>query len=128
MGYWITSLGLIAFGILGAWTIGRPFLLVGLAMLLLGGFRGHSLVFWPPLLAVIAYNVGFWAVAPLYCGATSEVGSVGTTVCTSLIGIRYTGGDNFNPSSMPGVIAGLTFAGVTAIATIGFLLWRGIKR
>ena len=124
VGYWITSLGLIVFGIVGAWSIGKPFLLVGLAMLLLGPFRRHSFSFWPPLLAVIAYNIGFWTVAPLYCSATSEVGSVGTTVCTSLIGIRYTGEGNFNPSSMPGVIAGVIFAAVTAIATVGFLLWQ----
>ena len=70
MGYWIASLGLIAFGFLGALSIGRPFFLVGLAMLVLGPVRRHPALFWPPLLAVVAYNVGYWAVAPLYCTAT----------------------------------------------------------
>jgi hypothetical protein len=67
MAYWITSLGLIAFGFLGMFSIGRPFFLVGLAMLVLGPVRRRPMIFWPSLLAVVAYNVGYWAVAPLHC-------------------------------------------------------------
>ena len=57
MGYWITSLALIAFGFLGAFSIGRPFFLVGLSMLVLGPLRRRPALFWPPLLAVVACNV-----------------------------------------------------------------------
>jgi hypothetical protein len=124
MAYWITSLALIGFGILGAASIGQPFFLVGLAMVLLGAFRGRPLIFWPPLLAVIAYNLAFLAVAPFYCTASSTVGRTATTVCSSLIGLRYTGEGIYNPSLMPAVWVGLTFAGLTAIAVLVFLLWK----
>lgn len=124
MAYWITSLALIGFGILGVASIGQPFFLVGLAMVLLGAFRERPLIFWPPLLAVIAYNLAFLAVAPFYCTASSTVGSTSTTVCSSLIGLRHTGESIYNPSFMPAVWVGLTFAGLTAIAVLAFLLWK----
>ncbi len=124
MAYWITSLVLIGFGILGAASIGQPFFLVGLAMVLLGAFRGRPLIFWPPLLAVIAYNLAFLAVAPFYCTASSTVGSTSTTVCSSLIGLRYSGEGIYTPSLMQAVWVGLTFAGLTAIAVLAFLLWK----
>jgi hypothetical protein len=122
MAYWIASLALIGFGIVGAASIGQPFFLVGLAMVLLGAFRERPLIFWPPLLAVIAYNLAFLAAAPFYCAARSTVGSTSTTVCSSLIGLRYTGEGDYNPSLMPAVWVGLTFAAVTALAVLAFLL------
>jgi hypothetical protein len=124
MAYWITSLALIGFGILGAASIGQPFFLIGLAMVLLGAFRGRPHIYWPPLLAVIAYNLAFLAVAPFYCMASSTVGSTSSTVCSSLIGLRFTGEGIYNPSLMPAVWVGLTFAGLTAIAVLAFLLWK----
>ena len=75
-------------------------------------------------LAVIAYNLAFLAVAPFFCTASSMVGSTATTVCPSLIGLRYTGEGIYNPSLMPAVWVGLTFAGLMAIAVLAFLLWK----
>jgi hypothetical protein len=124
MAYWIASLGLVVFGFLSAFSIGQPFFLVGLAMLVLGAFRGRPFIFWPPLLAVVAYNLAFVAVAPLYCTGTSTVGSTSTTVCSNLIGLRYSGEGIYNPSLMPAVAIGLIFAGGTAIAVFAFLLWK----
>ena len=125
MGYWITSLGLIAFGFLGAFSIGRPFFLVGLAMLVLGPVRRRPALFWPPLLAVVAYNVGYWAVAPLYCTATEVVGGPSTTVCSSVLGINYSGSGTYNPSLDPANMAGLLLA---AIAFVGVLAAIILKR
>lgn len=124
MAYWITSLALLVFGYLGALSVGQPFFWVGLAMLLLGPFRGRPLIFWPPLLAVIAYNLAFLAVAPFFCTAGSPLRGTTTTVCSSPIGLRYTGEGIYNPSLMPAVWVGLTFAGLTAIAVLAFLLWK----
>jgi hypothetical protein len=70
--YWTTSAGLMAFGAIAMFSIGRPFLLVGFAMLALGRLRGRPVLYWPPLVAVIAYNIGYWAVAPLFCTATQK--------------------------------------------------------
>jgi len=123
MAYWITSLALLIFGFLASLSIGQPFFWVGLAMLLLGAFRGRPLIFWPPLSAVIAYNLAFLAVAPLYCSASSPIGGTTTTVCSSLIGLRYTGEGSYNPSLAPAVTFGLVAAGLTAMAVFAFLLW-----
>jgi hypothetical protein len=128
MAYWIASLALVVFGFLSSFSIGQPFFLVGLAMLVLGAFRGRPFIFWPPLLAVVAYNLAFVAVAPLYCTGTftgtSTVGSTSTTVCSNLIGVRYSGEGIYNPSLLPAVAVGLIVAGVTAIAVFAFLLWK----
>ena len=126
MGYWIASLGLIAFGFLGALSIGRPFFLVGVAMLVLGPVRRHPTLFWPPLLAVVAYNVGYWAVAPLYCTAggavggpsTGAVGGPSTTTCSNVLGITYSGAGVYNPSLDPANVAGLLLAGVTFVVVL----------
>jgi hypothetical protein len=118
MGYWIASLGLIAFGFLGALSIGRPFFLVGLAMLVLGPVRRRPALFWPPLLAVIAYNVGYWAVAPLYCTATEAVGGPSSTTCSSVLGINYSGSGTYNPSGDPANMAGLLLAAVVFVGVL----------
>lgn len=128
MAYWIASLALIVFGILGAFSIGQPFFLVGLAMLLLGPFRGRPLVFWPPLLGVVAYNVVYWAVAPFSCSAGSNPGGSSTTVCSSLIGLRYAGEGIYNPSLVPAIVAGLVAAGLTGLLTWTLLIWRSRAR
>ncbi len=127
MGYWIASAALIVFGILGSMTIGQPFVIVGLAMVVLGPFRHRPLVFWPPMLAVIAYTVTFWAISPLYCSATSPAGGpTGPTTCSSLIGIPW-------PATAGGVATsvfdqtksvGLLVAAIVFIVVLAALLWR----
>lgn len=124
MSYWAASLGLIAFGVVAMFSIGRPLLLVGLAMLLLGLLRSRSVLFWPPLVAVIACNGGCWAVAPLYCTATEVAGGTSTTTCSSLIGIGYSGSGIYNPSLDPANQAGLLLAVIAFIVVLVTLLWQ----
>ena len=125
MGYWVGSLCLIAFGVVAMFSIGRPFLLVGLAMLILGPLRRRPVLYWPPLLAVIAYNVGYWAVAPLYCTATEAAGGTSTTTCSSLIGIGYSGSGIYNPSLDPANQAGLLLAAIVFVVALAGMLWQG---
>ena len=129
MGYWITSLGLIAFGFVGMFSIGRPFFLVGFAMLILGPVRRRPTLYWPPLVAVVAYNVGYWAVAPLYCTATEALGGPSTTVCSSVLGINYSGSGLYNPSLDPANMAGLLLAGVAfVVVLVAIILKRRSER
>jgi len=123
MAYWIITVALIAFGFIAALSIGQPFLMLGLAMLVLGPFRTRRLIFWPPLLAVVAYNLTYFAVAPFYCTASSLNGAPITTVCSSLIGIQYRGDANYNPSLLPAIVIGLGVAATTAL--VSFLILRG---
>jgi hypothetical protein len=124
VGYWAASIGLIAFGVVAMFSIGRPFLLVGLAMLILGPLRRRPVLFWPPLAAVIAYNVGYWAVAPLSCTATEAAGGTSTTSCSSLIGIGYSGSGIYNPSLDPANQAGLVLAVIAFVVVLATLLWQ----
>jgi len=125
VGYWVASLGLMAFGVVAMFSIGRPFLLVGLAMLILGPLRSRPVLFWPPLVAVIAYNVGYLAVAPFYCSATEAVGGTSTTTCSRLIGIGYSGSGIYNPSLDTANQAGLLLAAIAFIVVLATLLWQG---
>jgi hypothetical protein len=132
--YWITTSGLVGFGFLAMFSIGRPFLMVGLTMLLLSPVRTRPAVFWPPIAAVIAWNVGFLAIAPMYCTATQTVGpdsdaaAESTTVCSSLTGIVYSGGGTYNPSLEPAKGAALLCASVTFLVVLASFLWRRRSR
>jgi hypothetical protein len=117
--YWAASIALIVFGSLAGFSIGQPFFLVGLAMFLLGAFRHRPLVFWPPLLAVIAYDVVYWALAPFGCSITIDAAGADQASCTSLAGLRYVGdGDGF-PSLTPAVTAALLGALLTYVLSFG---------
>ncbi len=125
MGYWIASLGLVAFGVVAMFSIGRPFFVVGLAMLILGPLRSRPALYWLPLAAVIAFNLGWWAVAPMYCTATQAVGGASTTVCSSLIGISYSGPGIYNPSFEPANQAGIVLAVIAFVVGLSAVLWKG---
>ena len=133
--YWTLGVVLIAFGFLGIFSIGAPFLLTGLAMSLVGPWRRNRAVLWPALVAVWAFVVGYVLVAPLGC--TSSGGSmpalpgasfplvVSHTVCTNILGIDYSGRGVYNPSLVPGLLAGLV-AGVIGALLVRVVLVRRI--
>ena len=123
MTYWITAVALLLFGFITGFSIGQPFFAVGLAMLVLGPVRHRPRIFWPPMSGVMAFFVGYLAIAPFTCTATAPAGGISTTVCSSLLGIRYSGTGTYNPSLVPGQIAGLAFATITAVVVAG-VLWR----
>jgi len=123
VGYWILTLCLVAFGFLGALSIGRPFLLVGIALLLLAPLRKRPRLFWPPLAAVVAYNAAWWAVVPIQCTATQVIGEVGRTVCTSLLGSTQEGSGLFNPSYDPANQAAFAAACICGLAALA-VTWR----
>jgi hypothetical protein len=97
MSYWLTALVLAAFGFVTGFSIGGPFFLVGVAMLILGPIRGRPRLFWPALVSVISFVVAAALVIPISCVATSEVGGISSTVCTSILGPRWSGTGLYNP-------------------------------
>jgi hypothetical protein len=129
MTYWIVAAVLVVFGFITGFTIGQPFLVVGLVMLGLGPVRNRPLVFWPPLLGVIAYNVVYMAIAPFSCTSgflldSNGVGTATATVCTSLIGLRYGGEGVVNPSLLPAVVVGLVAGVLVGLLTFAVLRSR----
>lgn len=119
MAYWIVAIALIVFGFLGSFSIGAPFLLMGVALIALGPVRGRGRIFWPVFLGLLTFNIVYWAIAPFSCSTTTSMtvgadASVSSTVCSSLIGLRYTGLDDSAitgaPATMVGLAAGLSAA------------------
>jgi hypothetical protein len=72
MSYWMAALLLVAFGFVTGFSIGPPFFLVGLALLVLGPLRRWPRLFWPPLVGVLAFTLGVVLFIPLSCTATAE--------------------------------------------------------
>jgi hypothetical protein len=129
MTYWIAATALIVFGFITGFSIGQPFLLVGLVMLGLGPVRNRPIVFWPPLLGVIAFNVVYLAIAPFSCSAgflldSSGGGTPTSTVCTSLLGIRYGGEGIVNPSLLPAIVVALVAGVLIGLVTFAVLRRR----
>lgn len=127
MTYWFVALLLTVFGFVAGFSIGPPFLLIGLAMLVLGPLRRWPRVFWPPLVAVVAFVIALALLVPLWCVATTEVGGVSATVCTSIAGPSWAGTGLYNPPpeafDTP-VHEGLVVAVASAVATLAWLTIR----
>jgi hypothetical protein len=111
---------LIGFGLLALFSIGLPFLVTGLALVVLRPVRHRPASFWPSLIAVWAFFIGFLLVAPLGCTATTAPAQPRTT-CSSLLG-HYSGGGGYNPSLWPAVSAGVL------LAVCGWVLSRRILK
>ena len=128
MGYWIAALLLVAFGFVTGFSIGPPFLLVGLAMLVLGPLRRWPRLFLPPLVGVLGFILGVFLVVPLSCTATAEVSQVSHTVCSSILGPTWSGSSVYNPP--PEAFALAFRAGVgTGVATATVtLVWLTLRR
>lgn len=127
MTYWVTTLLLVVFGFITGFSIGPPFLLLGLAMLVLGPVRRRPRVFWPALIGIVAFIAGVVAVIPLTCTATEAIGETSYTVCTSLVGPTWSGSGLYNPPAEASELAlavGLGAGAVTAIATFAWLTIR----
>ena len=128
--YWVLVFALVAFGSLAIFSIGAPFLLLGLTLAVLAPFRTRPRVFWPVVLGLVGLIAGYILVAPLSCTATvsgsAKVGGAPPTIaqpsrtsCSSPIGIQYRGGDSYNPPLWPGLLAGLAAgAGFAAVSRL----------
>jgi len=128
MSYWIAALFLVAFGFVTGFSIGPPFLLVGLALLVLGPLRRWPRLFWPPLAGVLTFILGVVLFTALSCTATGEVGQISSTVCTSILGPTWSGSGLYNPP--PEAFASALRAGVGAGvgAAIVTYVWLTLRR
>jgi hypothetical protein len=73
-------------------------------------------------------------VTPWGCTATSTVGGDGTlttgtmTVCSSLIGVTYSGPGSYDPPRDPAIQAGLVLAGIVFVIVLLAVLWMRRER
>lgn len=120
--YWVIVASLLVLGFLSMFTVGLAFLLLAAAMTVLSPFRSKPRVWWSGMALVVGSLIGYAAIAPWGCSQTATfdvatgVAEEAPTVCRSLIGIKYTGRDGFQPSRTPGVIAGVVLGVLAASA------------
>ncbi len=120
--YWGVALGLTLFGFLALLSIGAPFLLLGLTLMVMFPFRHRRGLFWPVVVGVLAMSAVFLLVAPFGCEREGTLSAEGVeeeahATCSSVIGIRYSGVGDWDPSYLPAVIAGLAAGGIGAATT-----------
>jgi len=114
------ALVLVVFGFVAGFSIGAPFLYLGLGMLILHPFRSRPRVYWPLLGGLAAFLVGTALVVPMSCTALGTVGGSSVTICSSLVGLTWSGSGAFNPppeaselAIRVGLVAGATVAAAT---------------
>lgn len=126
--YTMLAVGLVLFGIAGLFSVGMPFLLTGLVMLLLLPWRRRRDILWPSLGSVWGLTLGYILVAPLGCttgtvpnGAILRSSGVATT-CNGLL-FDYSGSGSYNAPLLPALLVGVVVA-VAAGLVVKALLTR----
>lgn len=120
--YWLVVLILTVLGFLTIFSLGLYFWYLAVALTLLAPFRSRPKVFLPGLALFLGFLFAYVLTAPWGCSqsfvsTTSGEELTSPVVCTSLVGIEYSGSEPFEPSRTPaliaGVVTGLVAAGVT---------------
>ena len=124
MGYWFFSLAVLLLGFLTGFSIGVFILPIGVALVILGPARHRPRVYWPILMAVVGFVVGYMLFVPLTCTATTAIpGGDGTTVCQSILGPGYRSVGVSEPPTDLARLAGTIAAVVGAVVTLGGLIF-----
>jgi hypothetical protein len=119
--YWLAVVVLVALGFLTIFSFGLYFWFMAIALAVLSPFRSRPQVFLPGLALFLGFLVAYVLVAPWGCSQsftsnpTTGEETLSPVVCTSPIGIEYTGPEPFDPSRTPALIAG----GATAVVAAG---------
>ncbi len=119
--YWIVAIALTAFGFLALLSMGAPFLLLGLTLMVMYPFRRRPRLFWPVVVGAITLSAVFFLAEPFGCEregiSTSEGVEEQRGTCSSIIGIDYEGVGDWDPSPVPAALAGVVAGGVAAAIT-----------
>ncbi len=120
--FWLVVGVLFAFGVLTIFSIGLYFWFMAVALALLGPFRSRPQVFLPGLALFLGFLIAYVLVAPWGCSQSfsqnfaSGEETISPVICTSPIGIEYSGPEPFEPSRTPALIAGgVTATGAAAV-------------
>jgi hypothetical protein len=131
--YVVLALALVAFGVAGLFSIGAPFLLTGLAMLVSFPWRRRPAVVWPAIAGVWAFTVAYVLVAPLGCTSTSlpalaaEPVPVGRITRCNGVFFDYVGGATYRAPLLPATIVAIAAAFVAAVIVRALISRRGAE-
>jgi hypothetical protein len=117
--YWLLAAILVVFGFVAISSIGMPFLALGITLIVLAPWRGQPRTFWPPLVGVLSFFIGFVLIAPWSCTTTATTsGDPGAfTTCSNILGLNYSGGGSYNPPLWPALAVGLALAAAGTAST-----------
>jgi hypothetical protein len=122
--YWAIVVALILFGWLAIFSIGAPFLLLGITLAVLFPWRTRRGALATGMAVILGLVVGYVIVAPLSCTGTATAVSVlggaqseGSTTCNNLLGITYQGSGIYNPSLLPALLGGIALAAIAGVTT-----------
>jgi len=124
MAYWILALLVTGFGLVTGFSIGRPIFLLGVTLIVLGRWRRKPRVFWPVILGVVGFDLGFLLTAPWTCTATSI--DLGPTVveCRGVLGSMRLPDGIMNLSLEPAIRGGLASAFAIGAGTAAIQAFR----
>ena len=130
LAYAALAVSLVLFGIAGLFSIGAPFLLTGLAMLVCFPWRRRRDILWPAIAGVWGFAGGYILVAPLGCTGTSyprlvhaTMSTASTTSCKGVF-FDYSGGASYHPPLLPALLVGAVVAIAVAVG-VRTLLSKG---
>ena len=129
MSYWFFSLAVLLFGFLTGFSIGAFILPIGVALIVLGPVRHRPKIYWPVLMAVVGFVVGYLLFVPLTCTATMTIpGGDEATVCQSILGPGYRSVGVSDPPNDLARLAGIIGAAVGGVVTLGGLILAERRR
>lgn len=125
--YWLIILLLVALGFLTIFSIGLYFWFMAAALILLSPFRSRPSIFLPGIALFTGFLIGYVLVAPWGCSQSFSFTTdpaageetVSPVVCTSPVGIEYSGQEPFEPSRTPALVAGGALALIAGTVTWG---------
>ena len=122
LSYWLIVVALVIVGFLTIFSIGMYFWLIAIALIVMSPFRSKPRIFRSGIALFAGSLIGYVLIAPWGCSQTFESdpttgeGTVSPVVCTSPVGIEYSGPEPFDPSLTPALIMGGVFAVVASLA------------
>lgn len=117
LGYWLLVVALVAIGFLTIFSVGIYFWFLAAALVVMSPFRSKQRIFRAGMALFAGFLIGFVLVAPWGCSQSASTDpvsgeeTVSPVVCSSPLGIEYSGPEPFDPSLTQAFVAG----GVTAI-------------
>ena len=120
--YWLIILALVVFGFVTIFSVGVYFWFVAIALLVLSPLRSRPRLFRSGIAMFLGFLVGYVLIAPWGCSQSSTFDPTGETVmspvvCTSPIGIEYSGTEPFVPSRTPALLVAGVFAVIASAVT-----------
>ena len=126
MSYWLFSLTVMVAGFLTGFSIGAFILPIGVALIVLGPVRHHSRVFWPLMMGVVGFEIGYLLFVPLTCTAMAVIpAGADETVCTSILGPEYRASGVASPPTDLARLIGIIAAAGATFATLAWVTLAG---